>query len=45
LSQLDTADRQEPPEIIALKATRLSEKLAKLEGEMQRYLVSTVVRV
>ena len=35
LSQLDTADRQEPSEALAAKTTRLKEKLAKL-GEMQR---------
>jgi transposase len=36
LSQLDTADRQEPTEALALKTQRLQEKLTKLEGEMQR---------
>jgi transposase len=36
LSQLETADRQEPSETLALKTTRLKEKLAKLESEMQR---------
>jgi transposase len=36
LDQLDTADRQEPSETLALKTTRLKEKLAKLESEMQR---------
>jgi transposase len=36
LGQLDTADRQEPSETLALKTTRLKEKLAKLGGEMQR---------
>ena len=36
LSQLDTADRQEPSERLALKTTRLKEKLAKLEIEMRR---------
>src|SRR4030081_824089 len=36
LSQLDTADLQEPTETLALKTTRLKEKLAKLESEMQR---------
>jgi transposase len=36
LSQLDTADRQEPSETLALKTTRLKEKFAKLESEMQR---------
>jgi transposase len=36
LGQLDTADRHEPSETLALKTTRLKEKLAKLESEMQR---------
>src|SRR5260370_14656675 len=36
LSQLDTADRQEPSEGLAAKTTRLKEKLAKLAEEMQR---------
>src|SRR5574342_759171 len=36
LSQLDTADRQEPSEALAMKTERLKEKLAKLESEMQR---------
>jgi len=36
LSQLDTADRQEPTEVLAAKATRLKEKLAKLKEEMAR---------
>jgi len=39
LSQLDTADRQEPSETLVLKTTRLKEKLAKLESEMQRLAV------
>jgi hypothetical protein len=30
LSQLDTADRQEPTEALAAKVTRLNEKLTKL---------------
>ena len=34
LSQLDTADRHEPSETIALKTTRLKEKLVKLKEEM-----------
>jgi transposase len=34
LSQLDTADRQEPTEALAVKTTRLQEKLAKLKEEM-----------
>jgi transposase len=36
LSQLDTADRQEPTEVLAAKATRLKEKLAKLKEEMAK---------
>jgi transposase len=36
LSQLDTADRQEPSEALATKTTRLKEKLAKLAEEMRR---------
>ena len=36
LSQLETADRQEPTEALAAKAEHLKEKLAKLEGEMKR---------
>ncbi len=36
LSQLDTADRQEPSEVLAARTTRLKEKLAKLGEEMQR---------
>ena len=34
LSQLDTADRQEPAEALAAKVTRLTEKLTKLKEEM-----------
>jgi transposase len=34
LSQLDTADRQEPTEALAVKTERLKEKLAKLREEM-----------
>src|SRR5947208_1864881 len=34
LSQLDTADRQEPTEALAAKVTRLKEKLDKLKEEM-----------
>jgi hypothetical protein len=34
LSQLDTADRQEPTEALAAKVTRLIEKLTKLKEEM-----------
>jgi Transposase DDE domain/Transposase domain (DUF772) len=36
LSQLDTADRQEPSEALVTKTTRLKEKLAKLAEEMRR---------
>ena len=36
LSQLDTADRQEPSEALITKTTRLKEKLSKLAEEMQR---------
>ena len=36
LSQLDTADRQEPSETLALKMARLNEKLAKLKEEMAK---------
>ena len=36
LSQLDTADRQEPSEALAAKTERLKEKLAKLEEEMAK---------
>jgi transposase len=34
LGQLDTADRQEPTEALAAKATRLKEKLAKLKEQI-----------
>jgi len=36
LDQLDTADRQEPSEALAMKVTRLQEKIAKLREEMKR---------
>ena len=36
LSQLDTADRQEPSEALATKTARLKEKLTKLGEEMRR---------
>src|SRR5947207_15070203 len=36
LSQLDTADLQEPTEALAAKTAHLKEKLAKLAAEMQR---------
>ena len=36
MSQLDTADRQEPSEALAVKTERLKEKLGKLEEEMAK---------
>jgi transposase len=36
LSQLETADRQEPTEALAVKAEHLKAKLARLDGEMKR---------
>src|SRR6185295_109781 len=36
LSQLDTADRQEPSEALAVKAKHLKEKLVKLKSEMDK---------
>src|ERR1700730_17148594 len=36
LQQLDTADRHEPSDVLSTKTTRLKEKIAKLEEEMQR---------
>src|SRR5437870_244540 len=36
LQQLDTADRQEPSDALAARTTRLKEKIARLEQEMQR---------
>jgi transposase len=36
LQQLDTADRQEPSEVLAAKTSRLREKIAKLGDEMRR---------
>src|SRR5205814_5736765 len=36
LSQLDTADRQEPSDVLVLKTTRLKEKLDKLKEEMSK---------
>ena len=36
LHQLDSADRQEPSEALALRTTRLKEKIAKLKDEMGR---------
>ena len=39
LSQLDTADRQEPTEALATKVTRLTEKLTKLKEEVAKLAV------
>src|SRR5579872_1164081 len=39
LSQLDTADRQEPTEALTAKVTRLNEKLTKLKEEMGKLAV------
>src|SRR2546427_7903947 len=39
LSQLDSADRQEPTEALAAKVTRLTEKLTKLKQEMGKLAV------
>src|ERR1700732_3776252 len=39
LSQLDTADRQEPTEALTAKVTRLTEKLTKLKEEMGKLAV------
>jgi transposase len=36
LDQLDSADRQEPSEALAMRTTRLKEKVAKLKEEMAR---------
>ena len=36
LSQLDTSDRQEPSETIALKKTRIKDKLEKLKSEVEK---------
>lgn len=36
LGQLDSADRQEPTDALALRTTRLKEKIAKLAEEMKR---------
>ena len=36
LHQLDSADRQEPSEALAMRTTRLKEKIAKLKEEMGR---------
>ncbi|MET4035850.1 hypothetical protein ABIB94_007547 [Bradyrhizobium sp. JR7.2] len=39
MSQLDTADRQEPTEALAAKVSRLKEKLTKLKDEMGKLAV------
>src|SRR5947209_6648013 len=39
LSQLDTADRQEPTEALAAKVTRLTEKLMRLKEQMGKLAV------
>jgi hypothetical protein len=39
LSQLETADRQEPTEALAAKVTRLNEKLAKVKEQMGKLAV------
>src|SRR4030095_7520231 len=39
LSQIDTADRQEPTEALAAKVTRLTEKLTKLKEQMGKLAV------
>jgi transposase len=44
LQQLDTADRQEPSEVLKTKTSRLKEKIEKLKEEMQR-LVGLRVRM
>ena len=36
LHQLDSADRQEPSEALAMRTSRLKEKIAKLKEEMER---------
>ena len=36
MSQMDSADRQEPAEAILTKTTRLKEKIARLQQEMGR---------
>src|SRR4030081_1665762 len=42
LSQLDTADRQEPSEALKTKTSRLKEKITKLKEQMQRLEVPKV---
>jgi transposase len=45
LDQLDSADRQEPSEARTSKTARLTEKIAKLRGEMQRLQVLEAQRL
>jgi transposase len=42
LQQLDSADRQEPSEVLKTKTNRLKEKIAKLKEQMQRLEVLKV---
>src|SRR5471030_2293784 len=42
LQQLDTADRQEPSEVLKAKTSRLKEKIEKLKEQMQRLKVLKV---
>ena len=44
LHQLDSADRQEPSEALAMRTTRLKEKIAKLNEEMDRLRALDVER-
>ena len=44
LHQLDSADRQEPSPALAMRTTRLKEKIAKLEEEMDRLKALEVER-
>jgi hypothetical protein len=42
LQQLDTADRQEPSEVLKTKTSRLKEKIEKLKQEMRRLAILKV---
>jgi transposase len=44
LEQLDSADRQEPSEALAMRTTRFKEKIAKLKEEMERLEALEAVR-
>jgi len=44
LHQLDSADRQEPSEALAMRTTRLKEKIAKLKDEVERLKALEVER-